>query len=205
MKKIAIYVLLCSTLVSQAQIEDKVYRGSNKLKFGFNLGLNYSNIADHPNLLNDAKPINNFGFRLGGIADFTINKNLALSPKFETSFSGGKLALTNDNNDRIEYEITPVMVEIMLHSRYIFDQSKHKLYILFGPNFKVPLNDADNASVLGTSSDLALDFGLGYNNQISFLTIRPEIRYSYGLRNISNLSNTGIINNHNIALVINFL
>lgn len=195
---------MCSSQFLYAQVQDEVSVG--KWRVGFNLGLNYSNIPNHKSLLNNADPINGFGFRLGGISEYKVSQKFCFSPKLDISFNGGKLKYTDLTNKDVIVDVSPIELETMLHMKYTFGIIKDKpFYILVGPNFRIPFNDADDGAVLPTTSDIAIDFGFGFENHYSFFTLIPEVRYSYGFKNISKVSSTGTLQNHNVALVFNFL
>ena len=59
-----------------------------QIKYGFNLGINHSNLINNATLPSNATLSNNLGFRLGILADYKIYKSLSISflkfPNFNT-------------------------------------------------------------------------------------------------------------------------
>ena len=84
-----------------------------QIKYGFNLGINHSNLINNATLPSNATLSNNLGFRLGILADYKIYKSLSISPKAEMSFNNGKINFINidgfdfnliGNADRVDFE-----------------------------------------------------------------------------------------------------
>lgn len=194
--------LICTFAVfGQSEISD-----NNRVKLGFNLGINQSNSQDNQMLPSNATLSNNLGFRLGVLADFPINKFLSISPKTELSFNNSKVNFTNIDGSNTEYEIMPISLDLMAHFVFKKQNEKWSPYFFLGPNFKIPVSEkSDNPTSFSTNSDFAIDFGIGLNRAFTHFHLAPELRYSYGLLNVNQNPSIQQLNFHNISLVFNIL
>ena len=205
MKKVILVIGLfvsSSTLFSQSEsaVNEK------RMKYGFNLGINHSNLIDNEMLPSNASLSNNLGFRLGILADYKISKCLSISPKAEMSFNNSKVNFTSIDGSSAEYEVMPISLDFMTH--FIFKKNNEKLspYFFFGPNVKIPVSKkADNTTIYSTNSDFAIDFGIGIDKPFTHFNFSPELRYSFGLLNVNQNPSLKSLNFHNISLVFNFL
>ena len=80
MKSVVLLVAILFVFIlgfSQVESNDK----GCKMKFGFNLGVNYPNLQLKEASPSSAKISNGIGFRLGVLMDYTISKSLIFSPK----------------------------------------------------------------------------------------------------------------------------
>ena len=205
MKKVIFVAgLFISSLTVFSQSESAV--NEKRMKYGFNLGISYSNLLDNEMLSSNASLSNGLGFRLGILADYKISKFLSISPKAEISFNNSKVNFTNNDGSQTGYEIMPISLDFMAH--FIFKKNNEKLspYFFFGPNVKIPISKKnDNSTTYSTNSDFAIDFGIGINKPFAHFNFSPELRYSFGLLNINQHPSIQSLNFHNISLVFNFL
>ena len=205
MKKVVFVVgLLISSFAVFSQSDSNTIE--KRLKYGFNLGMNQSNVLDNRKLPSNASLSNNLGFRLGILADYKISKFLSVSPKAEVSFNNSEVNFTNFDGSQTEYEIMPISLDFMTH--FIFKRNNEKLspYFFFGPNVKIPISEKNNNSTpYSTKSDFAIDFGIGVDKPFTHFHFSPELRYSFGLLNINQNPSIQSLYFHNISLVFNFL
>ena len=195
-------LLLVNSFITISQHEKNI--SNEKLQLGFNLGVNYSNVLSDATLLNGTSISNKRGFKLGVLAEYKLNRFLLISPKTELSFNNGRI---NFNNSSIHsYQIMPVSIDFMTHFQFNISSKKWCPYILIGPNIKIPLSGNNNSSTeFTTNSDFAIDFGIGLNKKTSFINFSPELRYSYGLLNISRHPSIENLSFHTISLVLNIV
>ena len=198
MKKVnLVTVLFFSSLTTLAQSASGAIE--KKFNLGFNIGLHYSDLREAEALPANASISNNLGFRLGFLANYKVSSMLSLSPKAEISFNNSKVNLGDTQE---AYEI-PTNLELMTHVVLQNENMKLNPYFFFGPNVKIPA--ADNTTTYSANTDVAIDFGFGIMKAFSKLNFSPELRYSYGLRDISRYASVGSLNYNHIALVFNFL
>lgn len=196
-------VLSATILLSFSSSFSQSKEITNKVKFGFNLGLNYSKIQTKNTvpLTQSTDPV---GFRLGIIMDRKLTNHLSFSPKAELSFNNTKI-ITNKSSDSITiYQVYPVIMEFASHFTYKVHTNKATPYILFGPTYKVPLTGDKNIKYATMRSDIALDFGLGLDKQLKYFNLAPEIRYSLGLINLAAGKPFNHLYFHALTLVLNF-
>jgi len=201
MKKVTFVIglVVCSlTAFSKSESIDT----EKRLKYGFNLGVNYSSLIDNDMPPKNASLSNNLGFRLGLVADYKISKMLSISPKAEMSLNNCEINFTNTDGSLTKYEVMPISLDFMTH--FIFKKNNTKLspYFFFGPNIKIPFSkNTDNS----TNTDFAIDFGIGLDKAFTYFNFSPELRYSFGLLNVNKNPALETLNFHNISLVFNFV
>jgi len=114
MKKVIFVTgLFISSLTVFSQSEGSV--NEKRMKCGFSLGINHSNLLDNEMLSSNASLSNNLGFRLGILSDYKISKFLSISPKAEMSFNNSEVNFNNIDGSQTEYEIMPISLDLMAH------------------------------------------------------------------------------------------
>tara|TARA_B110000967_G_C18646003_1_gene440910 strand:+ start:156 stop:527 length:372 start_codon:yes stop_codon:yes gene_type:complete len=114
MKKVIFVTgLFISSLTVFSQSESSV--NEKRMKYGFSLGINHSNLLDNEMLSSNASLSNNLGFRLGILSDYKISKFLSISPKAEMSFNNSEVNFNNIDGSQTEYEIMPISLDLMAH------------------------------------------------------------------------------------------
>jgi len=166
--------------------------------FGFSFGLNRSNLQFGEAQENGDQIVNGMGYRLGLVSELRLGKRFVISPKADLSFNAGQL----NQSDR-SYTVSASSLELMGHLKYRFLRSNFSPYILAGPNYRMPLQNRSDDYV-PTRNDLALDFGVGLDIPLIGFKVSPEVRYSYGLTNITNSETFSDLNHHNIAVALIF-
>lgn len=204
MKKVIFVTgLFISSLTVFSQSESSV--NEKRMKYGFSLGINHSNLLDNEMLSSNASLSNNLGFRLGILSDYKISKFLSISPKAEMSFNNSEVNFNNIDGSQTEYEIMPISLDLMAH--FIFKKNNEKLspYFFFGPNVKIPVSKKnDNTTAYSTNYDFAIDFGIGIDKPFTYFNFSPELRYSFGLLNVNQHPSIQSLKFHNISFVFNF-
>jgi hypothetical protein len=204
MKNTALVIGFClATFWGTAQsVSDNVSRWS----YGFNLGVNYSNVLVDRQLLSKDVVSNGVGLRLGLLADYKLSETVSISPKAELSFNRGTLDVPENDGSFSLYEVMPISMDFMTHFVFKRDGSACNPYLLIGPKFSVPISDVnDNTTSFETGYNLAVDVGIGFEKAFSFFRISPELRYSFGLLNVNQNPIFQDVKFHNLALVFNFM
>lgn len=202
--KTLIFNILLIAFSANSFAQNEKPASEKKLHFGFNFGVNYSNVLKDWDYVNGYSIENGPGVQLGLIANYSALKFLSISPKAELSFNQNSIRFTN--TDIENFEVLPVSLQFMTHFQFKLNRFSWKPYFFAGPNLKIPMNNStDLSNVFPSRNDLAIDFGIGLDKHMSFFTFAPELRYSYGLLNISNHPATGPMHFHSMALVLNFL
>jgi hypothetical protein len=215
MKKVMIIALfVCFAGYSSAQqtgslspiLQSKITCGdynANKrekiLSFGFNAGVNRSNLNFGATQQDGDLITNGLGYRLGVISNLRITKRFSIAPKAELSFNSS--ILSRDNSD---FKVNATNLELIAHLKYKFRKGRFSPYIIAGPNFRVPVNNISSDDFVPTKQDLAVDVGVGLDVPLGRIKIAPELRYSFGLADINRDATFSDLKYHNITLVLNF-
>tara|TARA_B100000965_G_C19556914_1_gene742703 strand:+ start:190 stop:762 length:573 start_codon:yes stop_codon:yes gene_type:complete len=177
----------------------------SKIKLGFYLGLNYSNLTEDEKLPVNTSISNNLGFSLGVLADFRVSKMFSISPKGSVSFYGSKINSIDQNNSNIESEVIPASIDFRTHFVFKKDNEKLSPYFLIGPSINIDNSNKETYPMhLRANNNLAIDFGIGVEKPFTHFSIIPEFRYSYGLNNISTDDSIPSLRFHYFSLVLNF-
>lgn len=202
MKKLSLLFLMLAsgqTAFGQRQPD------SDNLRFGFDLSIGYSNLQVSPVQFVYAKSIevkNGVGGKLGIMMDYKMNDRLSFSPKMDMAFNSARINIVQSGDIRTTYHVQQAGIEIPLLFNYKISDWNPAPYIILGPCLKLPLASPKN--MLSFNSDVSIDFGVGMNNAVAYFIFAPELRYSYGLVNLSGVNEIGILNMHSISLVLNF-
>lgn len=203
-KVIFVMGLLISSLSAFSQSDSEA--GDKRLKYGFNLGVNYSNLLENEMLPSNAAVSNNLGFRVGILADYRISKLFSVSPKAELSFNESKVNFTHNDDSQSVYEVLPMSLDFMAHFTFKDNNEKLSPYFFFGPNVRIPVsNRSEDPATFSTRADFAIDFGIGVDKSLKHFNFSPELRYSFGLLNVNQNPMIQSLYLHNISLVFNFL
>jgi hypothetical protein len=199
MKKVALLLaLVISNGFSQADC-DSVSKHSPS--FGFNLGLNQSALFNS-NATDELEIQNALGFRLGVVSNFPISKKWSIAPKAELSFNYSSVT-----ENGINYRVDPNNLDFRVHFKYQFNSknSKVKPYCYLGPNLRVPLSSQEFDGVnYDTRIALAADFAFGFDIDLGYFLISPEIRFSGGLTDIRKNPSGQTLRGSNASFVLNF-
>jgi hypothetical protein len=199
-------ILLLITGISFTGYSQDGNSSEQRLKLGFNFGVNYSNIQyeDVP-VANGGEISNALGYQLGILMDYSLTERLSLNPRVEVAFNNGIIVFPGASETQRIHEVLPVGLDIMAYLTYKFGNGKIKPYVLFGPDVKLPyLENARSTYEFTTSTIVALDFGVGLDMASENHIFSPELRYSYGLTSLATPM-TKPFRFHSISLVLNVL
>ncbi|MFT5860724.1 MAG: hypothetical protein ACI865_002838 [Flavobacteriaceae bacterium] len=196
MKKVVVtLIVILSVGLTYGQEKKCGTRSTKRFTKGFDIGINHANALLTDNSV--ATIQNGRGFRVGVISSLMISQRFFLEPKAELSFNTS--TLTDASGER--FKINPVDLEFIGHLRFKLRKGGFSPYILAGPNVKIPLGQG--ALTLPTRQDVAIDIGVGLDVPLFKWRIAPELRYSYGLKNITENASVGDVRFHNVSLILN--
>lgn len=200
-KTIAVLFALAAGRQAHAQYnvyEHDVRFEQRKFHFGISLGLNFSNykITLDSNYLTqseilEAHPVTNPGFSLGILSSYHISKFFELRFIPDLSFADRSIKYKISSADSMPLKrIESVYLEFPFNIKY---RSKpyhdFRMYVLGG--FKYSIDMQSNASarlaenlIKVYRNDLALEYGAGCEFHLPLVILSPEIKISYGLRNV---------------------
>lgn len=175
-----------------------------KVRFGFNLGANYSNLYSNGALPDNAEISNGFGFGLGVLMDYQISERFTLSPKSELAFYNSSVEYPS-GEATATYDVFPAAMNVMVHAAYEMGRGSRRPYFFAGSNFRVPVSvKSGETNTFETTTDLAIDFGIGLENKLKHFIFAPELKYTFGFMNVNNNPALQNLNFHSISLVFNF-
>ena len=207
MKQIILILVFMSGLIHISK--SQTVSPPQKLRFGFDLGFNYSYLQlqkSEQNIFMDIIPTSGSGFRIGLIADYSFNKLISIAPKSELSFNAISLTYVNNDGSTMVRNVNNLTLEVASHAILNLSCKNTKPYILIGPSVKLAMpanwskpNPTDlNASVVSG------DIGFGIDKTLKYFNISPEIRYSYGMNNLAYIEGAKKLQFHTITIVLLF-
>lgn len=194
-----VYMLFCAAMNAQDSAPEQ------KIRFGFLLGGNYSNVV-YKELPTNAQIRNNVGTMIGIISDIPINTTLSFAPKAEITFNGGQIIVDQAPDNEFTQEVMPISADISAHVKIQKYHKRWSPYFFAGPSFRFAINkNTDDTNIFPSRNDLAMDLGVGLNRTLSKFDIAPALRYSYGIFNVNQNPALGNIQFHRLALTLSFL
>lgn len=205
---ICLCVALASVNVAQAQRErpknlpnyDKKY-----LHFGFMLGINYGNSIIRYNadrLYNDSLlallPIRQPGFGLGIVTNFQFAKNFDLRFIPSLSFITRQYSYRWCVQCRQQYPtdttviktVESTQIDLPLMVKFKSERvNNYRWYLLGGMRYSIDLASNKDLNVVDQplkfeKNDLAYEFGVGMDLYLSYFKFSPEIKYSFGTKDM---------------------
>ena len=202
-------ILFCAVSSIQAQREIyRSYRDDLPYYFGLTLGYNTSYLH-HTKSANFfasdsimyVNPVASGGITMGLLATLKINDHIELRANPQLIIGGSKyidytLKSVKPGEQTQHQQILPsTLVSLPAHFKLNSDRiDNFRLYILGGVKFDFDLSststsrNADDLVKLN-AADFGLEAGLGVNIYLPFVTVSPEIKFSYGISNLHKLDN----------------
>jgi len=198
---IAFFVLL--VLFQRAHAQYNVYENDLRFErrdfhFGISIGLNFSNYkitldSDYltQNEILEAHSVTDPGFSLGILSSLHLSKSFELRFIPDLAFADRTIEFKISSADTLATKrIESVYLEFPFNLKY---RSKpyhdFRMYVLGG--FKWNIDMQSNASarlaenlIKVYRNDVALEYGMGCEFHLPLVVLSPEIKVSYGLRNI---------------------
>ena len=170
---------------------------NQKYHFGFTLGLshnklqiNYSSQFIEQNIYQKILSKYEPGFNVGIIMDIKIkrNYNLRITPSF--NFTDQKLYYTSNSQETTQPRNSGISnFELPIYLKYRSDRINNgRAYILLGSNIIFDMGGieelAENRNLEFSKTNYSIDLGFGVDIYFEFFKFSPEIKYSYGLKNV---------------------
>jgi hypothetical protein len=200
------------------QMHDEFY-DEKPLHFGFMFGLTSSNYYANgfPSVLVNnvtGEPLSltsprTFGFQIGGIVNYALSKHLEAKTGLNIALYDRQIQFANE--DLISRESTWLEIPMLLKFRSVRRQN-HRMYLLTGLKLGLEANvKKKNTAITANTSELSLEYGIGFERFYRFFKFSPEIRISHGLNNLfvppgttNSYSKLSQLNSHTISLIFNF-
>jgi hypothetical protein len=203
MKKVAwMLVALVPALNAHSQTDKPARRFNMGIQFGFN----YSSVATGGFDAVHFKGVrvdNSTGFRLGLSGDYTFTKHLSLAGDAALSFYGTKIKAFNIDNTIATYELAP-MFELAASLVYKPIGEGLNPYLTLGPGYKLPITGPIDNAIQLTRSVMACNIGAGVEIKCPKFTVAPELRYSFGLNNISQVAGVPDVRANSWSVIVGF-
>ncbi|HMZ45972.1 MAG TPA: outer membrane beta-barrel protein [Chitinophagaceae bacterium] len=195
-----IFIFVITNVFAQKYVElNRPDRDELPYYFGMTLAVNQSYLAatKHTKFINDdsilsVQPGASSGISLGLLG--TLKLNYCWEFRFNPQLIiGGSKHFIYQKNYPVE-EVKKTLPSTIVSFPFQFKLNSDRLnnfrtYVLFGAKYDIDLasnSSARNAQdmVKLKKSDFALEAGIGFNFFLPFVTISPELKFSYGLSNI---------------------
>ena len=203
---IAILILKITSLYSQnRKIQNIPYADQKIIHFGFNIGMN---MQDMP-LTNTgfkqtdgevwyaSQPSYSVGFNVGLIADYYLSQyfNLRFSPII--FFGDRSFKFYEENSDEIfSKSMKANHLLFPLHLKINGTRTNnYRPYLLIGAYCSTPIGNKKNEIFRYNSLDYGIDFGVGISLYTKYFKLSPELRFSFGLKNIINTDRSDLLDN----------
>lgn len=177
MNNFIISLLVICVFTSVNAQEVKIIAGFD-VAFGAKAGLNFATVIGNTS---DTSIL--IGVHFGGMAEISINKQLAVQPEVLFSMQGA--TYSKKGNTQLNYLLLPVIGKYYI---------KENLSLEAGPHLGLLLSARDGGDNINkhiTSTDLGFNIGAGYKLKNN---INLGLRYSIGLTNINDNSHSKINN-----------
>ncbi|PRY22921.1 putative protein-translocating porin PorT [Spirosoma oryzae] len=154
-------------------------------------------------------------FRVGFVVNAFLNDRFDLRTTPSVSLMSREVQYAYPNSTRTEVREStwldfPVLLKYKSERR-----NNSRMYFLAGGSFSVETNvrrkETQGTSRLSTGTmDLAVEYGVGFEQFFEFFKFAPEIRFSHGLINLyrptNNAAGIGInrLTTHSVSLYLNF-
>ena len=204
MKKV-FFILTAMFMTISVFSQSKQNLPDKKVYYGLSMGFVVPAIKLKQELPEGYRLYNNSGFNIGIYSQINISKYFSLTPRFEATFTDGRIESYREDGKKVLYRISPLSLDFMAHAVFRMGKKKFNPYFLIGPNYKKALKGPDKELEKWTEkSSFAVDVGLGTELYFKRFIIAPELRYSYSFTNISSLQNIESIKMNTISLVFVF-
>jgi hypothetical protein len=150
-----------------------------------------------------------FGFQIGGIVNYALSKHVEVKSGLNIALYDRQIQFANE--DLISRESTWLEIPMLLKFRSVRRQN-HRMYLISGLKLGLEANvKKKNTAVTANTSELSLEYGIGFERFYRFFKFSPEIRISHGLNNlfvppgtVNSYSKLSQLNSHTISLIFNF-
>jgi len=176
------------------------------LHYGFTIGLHSSSfqlkhadefVTNAYDTVHSIMPKSSFGFSLGFLSDFRIHDQFNFRTQVRVAFSEFTTDFNLTNGDVDVQTIEATFIEVPLMIKYKSERHKNfRMYAIGGivPGIeatgKKRKEQSDN-DLLIADTNLAAEFGFGFDLYFPLFKFSPEIRFSKGLINVLKEDNFG--------------
>ena len=142
------------------------------------------------------------GYRVGLMFDRKLFPFLHFIPRADLIFNESSISFKDGVTPN--YDVMPMALSLAPHLRIEIEMLKRDPFIEFGPNLMIPVSKKPTeTNVFSTAFDFGLDVGIGYaRRSFLFFDLAPELRYTYGFRDVSKNPQIDELYLHQVSLII---
>ena len=196
-----IFLVAVSSLLSVSSYaqEKEIYRPEHDdmlYYFGITMGYNSTYLSPtkatafiHQDSIKVALPSAGGGISLGFLATLRLNEHFQLRANPQLVLGGGKtINYTLPNGSLFAEKLPSTLIGLPIHIKFNSDRiDNFRFYTLGGVRYDYDMsgNASPDGFIKQKASSFSLETGLGFNFFLPFVTISPEIKFTYGLTNIN--------------------
>lgn len=162
-----------------------------------------------------ANPIGNPGITLGFIAGLRLHDQVHLKFLPGVSFYTRGVELDFANGERVRETIENTFLELPIMLKVRSERKKNfRMYVLGGvkPSMEIGsrLKERTEDQLRTLSSDIAVEYGFGFDIYFEMFKFAPEIRFSHGFNNMLNedpnifATSVESLKSHTVTIYLNF-
>jgi len=207
-----VLIMCCSgTFAQRRKLQNQPYADQKLYHFGFTVGLNAQDlILSHTGYVEENGdvwfseiPSYSVGFSVGIIADRYINQHMNLRAIPSIHFGEKRFefreqnAIDDEKNE--DFSIKTNYLSLPVHMRFSSERLNNiRPYILAGGFVNYQIGGKNQPEVKFKKLDYGIEIGLGCNLYFPLFKLSPELRFSFGLRDLierdrSDLSNPDML------------
>ena len=106
------------------------------------------------------------------------------------------------------WKVFPASIDLRIHAAFTDRNNRLEPYFFIGPGIKIPLVahvNLQNNLNYNSHGSATLDLGIGINKKLKAFCLQPELRYSFGLNNLSTTPGVRSMYFHTLSLLIKFM
>jgi Outer membrane protein beta-barrel domain len=161
--------------------------------FGFSntfLNTQYSDVFMDPNseVKNVVSP-GNFEFHVGLVAKLGLSRRWELRTAPAITITTRQLEYRFANNTNKQDERNSTWFELPITFKYLSKRrGNNRMYLLAGPKFAFEAGTRRTGVIQGAldmrTTDVAIEYGVGFEQFLQYTKLTPEIRFSHGIANL---------------------
>ena len=201
-KQIILFFLLVIAAIFSTTLhaQDKeIYRQEHDnmlYYFGITLGYNSTYISPtkskaflHQDSISTAIPSSGGGISLGFLGTLKLNEHFQLRINPQLVLGGGKtINYTSPKGVPFSEKLPSTLIGLPIHIKFNSDRiDNFRFYTLGGIRYDYDMssNASPDGYIKQKASSFSLETGVGFNFFMPFVTISPEIKFTYGLTNLN--------------------
>jgi hypothetical protein len=195
---LCLHIACCFNAFSQKQkLKNQPYADQKLFHFGFTVGVNAQDIIlSHSGAVSNRNevwfsevPSYSPGFSVGIIADRYINSHMNLRVIPSIHFGERRFAFREQNASSVDkdqdFPIKSNYLSLPIHMRFSSERLNNiRPYILAGGFINTEIGNKSEPIIKYKSLDYGIDIGIGCNLYFPLFKMSPELRFSFGLKDI---------------------